>query len=274
VTDSAITGDAIYLRDNKVWAIARSWANQRIGMTQAVWDAVTHPDESTLAIEFAPGVFIYNDTRANHHSRFSLSLRYLTASEKARYSAMKMPKQQIDHLNARIALKDGLRMLMRVDNQPYGYPILFDTVYDENGKPRITRLDGADTQSNPEISLAHKDGCGIAAIADRAVGVDIERIEPMDKGVWELAFTDAEKALLRQFDDTDEWAMRFWVAKEAYSKMIGHGLSGNPRRYAVDGVDGETLHIGDTAVITKRYGDTHIIGWTDFARPEGVCIDK
>ncbi len=58
------------------------------------------------------------------------------------------------------------------------------------------------------------------------------------------------------------WAIRFWVAKEAYAKRRGTGLGGDPKSLVVDAVDGESLLIDGVWVDTVRTGDGFIIGWT------------
>ncbi|MDR0285223.1 MAG: acyltransferase domain-containing protein [Propionibacteriaceae bacterium] len=274
MSDTAVVADVIYTRDDKVWAIARGWTNQRVPMTQPIWEAVTHPDESILAHQIAPGVYLFDETY-NGHTLQSLGLRYLTAIERAKQDVYIRKDDQVDFLNGRIALKDGLRDQLRRGDGPYEYPVAIQTQYDDaTGKLRACRPNGDPLPGRPEISVAHKDACGVAAIADRPVGIDVERIEEKDPGFWDLAFTETEKALLAQQGNPAEWAIRFWVAKEAYGKMIATGLQGDPKRYGVTRVDGEDVYINETRITTRGQGGHHIVGWTEFRPPEGVTDER
>ena len=57
-------------------------------------------------------------------------------------------------------------------------------------------------------------------------------------------------------------ATRFWVAKEAYAKMLGEGLKGNPKRFEISAAEGDTLIINDTRIQTTLLDGDFILGWT------------
>ena len=262
VTDSFIMADFIYMRDGKVWAIARGWANQRIGIPNELWLVVCHPRENLLAVPLADNVYYagYSGELPNRSSMSFLYLRYLTLSEKAMFNERGTPEAQDDFMVGRIALKDGLRSILNT-GETYLYPIEFDTRYDEFGKPVVMWTDGHPMVPPFEVSIAHKDVKGVAIISDHPVGIDIERCEPKDPSFWDLAFTDAEKDLLRAQPDPDKAAIQFWVAKEAYGKMVGTGLGGNPRKTEVSSIDGDELMVGGQR-ITTTVKDGYVVGWT------------
>jgi len=262
VTDSFITADFIYTRDDKVWAIARGWANQRIGIANQLWQVVCKPQRNLLAVPLADNVFYagYGGELPNRSSLAFLYLRYLTASERKVFDDRPIPEGQDDFIVGRIALKDGLRSMLKTSDF-YLYPIEFDTRYDENGKPYVLWTDGRPMDPPLQVSLAHKNQKGAAIITDHPVGIDIECIEEKDPSFWDLAFTQDEQELLKAQPDPTYAAIQFWVAKEAYGKMLGTGLGGNPKSIVVTSIDGDDLSVGDQRIRTTEQ-DGHIIGWT------------
>jgi phosphopantetheine--protein transferase-like protein len=99
-------------------------------------------------------------------------------------------------------------------------------------------------------------------VSNKPVGIDIEIVEPRNKEFLDVAFTSHELDLLKEKDTDPEWVARFWVAKEAYSKMLGLGLQGNPKQYEIESVEGEDLRIKNTTIKTALHRDNFVIGWT------------
>jgi len=69
------------------------------------------------------------------------------------------------------------------------------------------------------FSISHTEGAVLAAVAERPVGVDIERIRPVGQRMLEL--TEA---------DTPEAFFRSWVRREARGKRTGEGIGPMMRR--------------------------------------------
>ena len=72
--------------------------------------------------------------------------------------------------------------------------------------------------------MSHSGGLALIAVADGAdVGVDVEAIKPREHrdGIARRVFTQAERAAI----DDDESFYRHWVAKEAFVKATGKGVS-------------------------------------------------
>ncbi len=67
----------------------------------------------------------------------------------------------------------------------------------------------------------------MAAVSDRPVGCDVERIMPFDEGVARECLTDRELTWVKRAQpgsDRDRAFIRLWVRKEAYVKAVGKGL--------------------------------------------------
>ena len=68
------------------------------------------------------------------------------------------------------------------------------------------------------LSLSHSGDYAAAAVSDRPVGIDIERLRPVSPGILRLFATENEQAL---FGGTEENILRLWTLKEAYFKATG-----------------------------------------------------
>jgi 4'-phosphopantetheinyl transferase len=92
------------------------------------------------------------------------------------------------------------------------------------GKPRLAGGAG------PHFNLTHADGLALVAVsADREVGVDVERVRPMD-GLGDLAarcFTGVERGALAAVAASQlaEAFFAGWTRKEAFLKLGGEGLA-------------------------------------------------
>ena len=92
---------------------------------------------------------------------------------------------------------------------------------DEFGKPAFEASLGI------HFNLSHGGERVMAAVSDRPVGCDVERIMPFDEGVARECLTDRELTWVKRAQpglDRDRAFIRMWVRKEAYVKAVGKGL--------------------------------------------------
>ena len=85
---------------------------------------------------------------------------------------------------------------------------------DGNGKPFVD-IDGI------YLSIAHCDELVVCAVHNVPIGIDIERIRPVNDKLINRVCTEEEAAYVRE-KDTDKRFCEIWVSKEAYVKMLGH----------------------------------------------------
>lgn len=99
--------------------------------------------------------------------------------------------------------------------------------YGENGKPRLVH--------HPDIhfSLSHSGTLAVCAVADRAVGVDVERPRRVDGALVRRVLTAAEQAWLAQQANKEAAFIRLWTRKESFLKLTGQGLSRRPDGFSV-----------------------------------------
>jgi phosphopantetheinyl transferase len=135
------------------------------------------------------------------------------------------------------------------------------------------------------VSIAHSGDLAVAIAHEKAVGIDVEIIEPRNPGLEMLALAASERALLDRVvsgmrgdpvRSRSDAFTRFWAAKEAVSKAEGTGLAGRPTAFVVNAIDGDRLHVVckteptdkareymvETHVVSDPSGAEYIVAWT------------
>ena len=134
--------------------------------------------------------------------------------------------RRMEWLFGRIAAKDAVRrcLLARYSRKWPSADIRIES--DEQGKPHPQgewrRLCGAPM----DISIAHTSDRIIAAVAPNArIGIDVEkRDRVLSEEFIAAAFSPLEQEVAAESGDGATALLRFWCAKEAFSKALGSGL--------------------------------------------------
>jgi 4'-phosphopantetheinyl transferase len=89
------------------------------------------------------------------------------------------------------------------------------------GKPFLTK------NNNLHFNLSHSGDWVVCAVDKEPIGIDIERIKPIELGIAEHFFSDEEYKLLMSKSPEDRQCFFFdlWTLKESYIKAVGRGLS-------------------------------------------------
>ncbi|QUI23831.1 4'-phosphopantetheinyl transferase superfamily protein [Vallitalea pronyensis] len=90
----------------------------------------------------------------------------------------------------------------------------------EYGKPFI------DSRFRFQYSISHSDRWVVCVINDQPIGIDIERIKPIDLRIVDRFFSKSEQKFLAE-SNINERLERFytiWTLKESYIKAVGKGL--------------------------------------------------
>jgi acyl transferase domain-containing protein/4'-phosphopantetheinyl transferase EntD/acyl carrier protein len=153
-------------------------------------------------------------------------------------------KRRREWLMGRVALKDAVRRHLR---DRYGlavYAADVEVAVDADGRPAPGGPWVGVVGEAPCASLAHIDHLAVAiagsATARHGLGIDVERLGRTGRTFEAAAFDAGERALLDTAPGHDEWALRFWCAKEALVKAVGRGFVHGPVDATVRGFDAGT----------------------------------
>lgn len=138
----------------------------------------------------------------------------LTADERERADRFRVPKPRVQFITARgiLRLLLGNILGMHPEKVPIGYTGI--------GKPILQGL--SDTL---QFNVTHTDGLALIALARWRVGVDIERIRPMEnpEGLVARFFSPVERTRFSSLDPSKQLNgfFRGWTCKEALIKAAG-----------------------------------------------------
>ena len=260
IKDNEAVCNAIIKRDGKVWCVVNGWRNRRLNYHRKGLNAILNTQKFILAERLNKNVFFYFFEPDINITFFEfLYERYLNLSEREHYKSLYL-NQAKNYLISRVALKDGVRKyLQKEENEELIFPIEISVNYNEQGKPFLY---GHEKLKGIEVSIAHKGSEAAVIVSNKPAGIDIEKIEVRSKEFINMAFTVHELDLLKEKENAEEWIARFWVAKEAFGKMLGVGLQGNPKQYEIISINEEELIIENTVIYTRKHRNDYIIGWT------------
>jgi 4'-phosphopantetheinyl transferase len=143
----------------------------------------------------------------------------LAAGERARASRFKFARDRRQFVVSHAMLR--LILACQLSTKPENIKFERETY----GKPRLARQPDA---ACVEFNLSHSRNMAVVAVADRPVGVDVERMDPEINAdhVAIVAFSEAERVSLLTL--APEWRLwgffSCWTRKEAYLKARGDGL--------------------------------------------------
>ena len=166
--------------------------------------------------------------------------------ERARRVRAERDRQRF--LSGRGTLRELLGACARVE------PAELAFAYGEFGKPRVAAPARAQVL---HFNLAHSDSLALYAIADRELGVDLERIRAVDcvERIASRFFSPREEACLLALPATQRLEAFFncWTRKEAYLKAIGRGLDDYLPQIEVSLAPGEPAELLDTPFESGRW---------------------
>ncbi len=104
---------------------------------------------------------------------------------------------------------------LRITNQKLTFGV------NEHGKPYLTNY------NNIEYNISHSGEWVICTIDDLPIGIDIEKIKPIDMKISKRFFSNEEvKSFMnKKIVDREAYFYDLWTLKESYIKAVGKGLS-------------------------------------------------
>ncbi len=85
--------------------------------------------------------------------------------------------------------------------------------YGANKKPYIAE------NKNVFFNISHTNDCVICAISDNEIGVDIEKIRPINLNISKRICTPSEQKLFEESSNKLDFILKIWTKKESYVKM-------------------------------------------------------
>ena len=150
--------------------------------------------------------------------REETQLGLLSDAERARFHGIRHPRARQHFLLGRVALR--LLLADRLAMHPAAVPL-------------VVAPDGSvDVAANLiRVSIAHAGRCAVAVAARRTVGVDLEVIQPRERGVEEFMLHSSEREAYEHLPlDRTRRLILYWTLKEAVLKALRTGLRRSPKR--------------------------------------------
>jgi 4'-phosphopantetheinyl transferase len=172
----------------------------------------------------------------------------LSPNERQRADRLLIPQKRQHFIAARV----GLRLILSQQTSIPPQDLIF--AYQPQGKPYLVGMESV------YFNLSHADDLAVVAVADRPVGIDVERERPLSSmaQMMEIAFSPAEQAAVDHLpsDSQTRAFYRTWTRKEALMK--GHG-------------EGFKLAHTFTLPLADLSPTIHLDGWTihDLQTPSG-----
>jgi phosphopantetheinyl transferase len=234
-------------RNGRVWARLSGFENRRFATDDVTWPVLCYPESNTIAQSDHAGWVQLTERWPDAASRELIAGRYLNASERETYRTH-APRGRRHWLMGRIAAKDAVRRWLWARGAGPLFPLEVTIAADEHGRP-IVKVPGP---LKVCVSIAHSGDLAVAIAHEKAIGIDVEIVEPRNPGLEMIALSAPERALLDRVVSRvggdpvharSETFTRFWAAKEAVSKAEGTGLAGRPTAFTIVATDGDRLRI-------------------------------
>ncbi len=148
-------------------------------------------------------------------TRFNELLEFVDAEKKDRIGRFLRYEDAQRALLADLLIRNVLCRKLKVPNSC----INFDK--NEYGKPFLKNYTGV------HFNISHSYAWVVCAVSDEPVGIDIEKIKPMDLDIAKRFFSKDEYESLVSKNDYEQLQgfFEFWSLKESYIKAWGKGLS-------------------------------------------------
>lgn len=148
---------------------------------------------------------------------FLALLDRISPLKKHRISTRRYGADKMRGLFSELLLRKLLSRRLRIENEA----IRFE--YNYYGKPFLAN-DGNSFLGNIHFSVSHSGIWTVAAIDEFPIGVDIEKISPVDISLVRNYFSPEEYTDVMNAQDQPEYFYTLWTLKESYIKLLGKGL--------------------------------------------------
>lgn len=123
-----------------------------------------------------------------------------------KYNQYSNDKNKLNCLASYLLLWLALKQNSLIKNPP-------SFTYGSNKKPYIKE------NNSVFFNISHTNGCVICAISNNEIGVDIEKIRPINLNISKKICTPSEQKLFDKSSNKANFLLKIWTKKESYIKM-------------------------------------------------------
>lgn len=181
-----------------------------------------------------PQVSILDTRTLEDPSAFQEAFRQVSLNRQAKVAACRFPEDKRLLLGAGLLLQQGLRALGICDAE-ISYTLL--------GKPYLVGC------KDLQFNLSHSGHFAACAFYHKDVGIDVQKIAPVQDTLIRKIATEEEASALVQLpqEEKEEAFAKLWTVKESYLKYIGRGILVSPKRVSLQDdqllFDGKPTHV-------------------------------
>ncbi|MCR4755169.1 MAG: 4'-phosphopantetheinyl transferase superfamily protein [Lachnospiraceae bacterium] len=159
--------------------------------------------------------------------KYTRALESIKNADFDRYDRICKNKSEANRMRL---LTAGMLIMEMCDRLGIDKPVI---ARDDHGKPYLKG------HENVCFNLSHSGDYIALAYGDAPIGIDVQEVRNVSDSFIKRILNDSETEL---YDSTDMVTVcRIWTIKEAYSKLIGLGLSYDFRNCVID-TDNATIH--------------------------------
>lgn len=160
-------------------------------------------------------VAAYIDDFKMNPDLFNRLLIYLSQERAQKVNKFHFAEDKIRSIISELLLRLSICEMWGIENKDIHFE------YNEFGKPRLKN------QTHRHFNISHSGQWVVVALDNGPIGVDIEKIQPMDLSICERFFSCAEtdQILSQPQSMRMGYFYKFWTLKESYIKATGKGLS-------------------------------------------------
>lgn len=160
-------------------------------------------------------IFALNDLESMDNLIFKKLLTNISNEKQARIKKFTRPDDAKRTLLADILVRSAVASELKVSNKT----IEFNA--NKYGKPLLKGKFGL------HFNVSHSGDWVVCVVDDEPVGIDIEKIKPVELEIAARFFSDDEYKMLmaKSPKDRQDFFFDLWTLKESYIKAVGEGLS-------------------------------------------------
>jgi len=173
-------------------------------------------------------LYIFDEIDLPDEEFFNSKLHLLSEQRSAKV------KRLFSNLNKRASISVYL-MLRLALLEIHGIDKAVLLEYEENGKPYL--------KNHPGIffSLSHSQNIAACIVADKKVGLDIQKTRPVKDNLAKRILTEDEYVIFKNSLSPDDYFCEVWTIKESFLKKTGDGISKELRDIAACSITAKTF---------------------------------